>query len=295
MTAGRTVLITGAGGAIGARMLQALGQRGWDRRCLIHRHPAAGAEQQVHGDITVPASLTDAVRGVSAIVHLAALTHSRSEARYEEVNTEGTRNLLSAAVAAGVERFLFISTRAISPDGGGYSASKHRAEEAVRGSGLKWTIVRLPEVYGAGSAEGVDKILAQVSSGSWVPMVGRGDQPLCPVHVDDVVSACVTALDAPCAIGHTYTLAGPPVTTVAFAEMAGDVLGRRPRMLRVPTVMVAALGALSRRLPLPLYPDQLARLRAPKPPLSTDAEADLAFRPRPLREGLTSIVSGLRE
>lgn len=291
MSARGVVLVTGSSGGIGSRLVRALGEHGWHRRCLVHCHPVTGADETVTGDLTTPSSLRNAVAGAEAIVHLAAVTHSRSRARYDEVNAVGTQNLLAAARAAGTSRFLFVSTRAISPDGGAYSRSKQRAEEAVRGAGLAWTIVRLPEVYGAGGAEGVDRILALVRDGGRVPLVGRGEDLLCPAHVDDVVDACLRALESPEAIGRTYTLAGPCVTMREFTELAGDVLGRRPRVLFVPAVAVAALAALSRALPLPIYPDQLARLRAPKPPISTDAETDLAFRPRPLREGLSDFAA----
>ncbi len=286
MTAPLVVLVTGASGGIGSRLLRGLGEQGWRRRCLVHRRPVKDADETVQGDLASPDSLRHAVAGAAAIVHLAAVTHSRSPSRYDGVNLVGTQNLLTAAREAGTRRFLFVSTRAISPDGGAYSRSKHRAEEAVRGAGVPWTIVRLPEVYGIGSTEGVDRILARVRHGGFVPMVGGGADMLCPAHVDDVVGACVRALEIPGAVGRTYTLAGPCLTMREFAELAGVAAGRRPRVLRVPVPVVAVLGALSRFLPLPLYPDQLARLRASKPPASAEAEADLAFRPRRLREGL---------
>ena len=285
------VLVTGASGGIGARFAQLLIQRGWRLRCLVHRHEVIGADETVTGDVTVPESLVGAVTDVNAIVHLAALTHSRSRARYGAVNEGGTLNLVAAARAAGVSRFVFISTRAISPDGGAYSRSKHRAEEAVRRGGVPWTIVRLPEVYGAGSAEGVDRIFAQVRDGARVPLVGRGADVVCPVHIDDVVSACVQALEVPEAVGRTYTLAGPCMTVREFAEVAGEVVGRRPRLLSVPTPAVIALSALARFCPLPVFPDQLARLQAPKPPASAEAATDLAFRPRPLHQGLRDMAA----
>ena len=291
MTPPRGVLVTGASGGIGSRLLRGLGEHGWRRRCLVHRRAVADADETAQGDLAAPASLRDAVAGAAAIVHLAAVTHSRSAARYDEVNVVGTQNLLTAAREAGVRRFLFVSTRAISPEGGAYSRSKHRAEEAVRGAGLPWTIVRLPEVYGIGSTEGVDRIIARVRQGGFVPVVGGGADVLCPAHVDDIVGACLRALEMPGAIGRTYTLAGPCLTMREFADLAGVAAGRRPRVLSVPIPAVAVLAALSRFLPLPLYPDQLARLRAPKPLASADAEADLAFRPRPLREGLTDVAT----
>ena len=223
-------------------------------------------------------------------MHLAAVTHARASRRYDEVNAEGTANVVRAAQACGVERLLLVSTRAISAAGGGYSRSKLRAEEHVRGSGLGWTIVRLPEVYGAGGDEGVDRMIQLARRGRRVPLVGAGEDVLCPAHVDDVVPALARALETPLALGKTYTLAGPCVTARELAVLAGASFGSPTRLVSVPVAMVAAAARLSRVLPLPVYPDQLERLRSVKPPGSVEAGRELAFAPRSLREGLAQLA-----
>jgi nucleoside-diphosphate-sugar epimerase len=284
------VLVTGGSGAVGSRFLHVLGERGWRRRCLVHRRPVSNADETARGDLTDASSLHDAVNGVVAVAHLAAVTHSRSAARYDDVNLRGTQNLLAAARATGVKRFLLVSTRAISPDGGAYSRSKHLSEEAVRTSDLEWTIVRLPEVYGAGSNEGVDRVIATARRGASIPMVGRGDDILCPAHVDDVVAACARALETAAARRRTYTLAGPCLSMREFAELAREMSGRRSRLLQIPVPAIATLAAASSVIPLPIYPDQLARLRCVKAPRSPEAATDLDFAPRSLRDGLAAIM-----
>ena len=126
--------------------------------------------------------------------------------------------------------------------------------------------------------------------GARIPLVGRGDDLLCPAHVDDVVEPCVRALETPEAVKRTYTLAGPCLTMREFATAAANAFGQESRMVKVPVSAVAVAAKAARVLPLGLYPDQLARLRAPKPPLSAEAEPHLAFRPRPLQEGLREAV-----
>jgi hypothetical protein len=80
------------------------------------------------------------------------------------------------------------------------------------------------------------------------------------------------------------------MTTREFAEACARVFSSDSRVLPVAIAAVAVLGALGRVLPLPVYPDQLARLRAPdKPQVSPDAERDLGFRTRPLDEGLRGL------
>jgi NADH dehydrogenase len=286
-----TVLVTGASGGLGARLVPLLRERGYRVRVVVHRRPVKGADETVRGDLLDEASLADAVRGADSVMHLAALTHARSASDYQRFNVTGTENLVRAAVAANAGRFVFVSTRAIGPDGGGYSDSKRLAEAVVADSGLEYSIVRLPEVFGAGSSEGVDQMLEAARGGRPILVVGNGAQQLCPAHVDDVLPAVVQAVSAPAAAGRTYTLAGECTTVREFAERVAAATGRGSRIVALPRLLVRAAGAASRVAPLPIYPDQYARLHAPKRPASQEAEADLGFRPRGLDDAIRSLAA----
>jgi nucleoside-diphosphate-sugar epimerase len=282
----RVVLVTGAAGGIGRALMPALRSRRWRVRCLVHRRPVADADEVVTGDLADSASLEPAVAGADAILHLAARTHARREADYAEANVEGTRRLLDAAAAARVGRFVQVSTRAIDASGGAYSRSKRAAEGLVEASGLVWTIVRLPEVYGADSAEGVDDVIARGRRGAPIAVVGRGEDVVCPIHVDDAVGALAAALAAPAAAGKVYTLAGECLTMRELADVSAQTFGQRSRIVSVPTPVLRLVSHVARVVALPLYPDQLDRLRAPKPPGSPEARVDLGFAPCALADGL---------
>jgi len=280
------VLVTGATGTVGRRLVAELRSRGRRVRALIHRSDATEADEWVRGDLADAESLAAAVSGTEAVIHLAAVTHARSEHTYRTVNVDGTARLVEAATQEGVGRFIYVSTRAIDASGGAYSRSKADAERRVRQFAGSWVIVRLPEVYGAGGREGVDRVIELVRAGRFVPVVGSGRDELCPVHIDDAVAALAAALDSEAAARKTYTLAGSSVTSAELVRLCSATLGTPARTLHVPAVAVAALSVLSRLLPLPLYPDQLARLRAPKPTLSPEAGSDLGFQPRALARGI---------
>ncbi len=282
----RIVFVTGAAGAIGARLLPALRAAGWRTRVLVHRREVEDADEQVRGDLADAASLRTGATGAAAVLHLAARTHARREGEYRAINVDGTARMLAAARDAGVDRFVHVSTRAISPQGGAYSRTKLEAEDLVRAAPVEHAIVRIPEVYGAGGREGVDDMLRRAARGSAIPVVGRGADVLCPVHVDDVTGPLVEALSAPAAAGRTYTLAGECHTAREVAEACASAYGARARTVGVPAPVVRLACAGARFLPLPLYPDQLARLRAEKPAPSPEAGSDLGFAPRPLAEGL---------
>jgi 2-alkyl-3-oxoalkanoate reductase len=286
-----TVLVTGASGGLGTRLVPLLRERGHIVRALVHRKPVATADETVQGDVLDEASLSLAVRGADAILHLAARTHARARRDYNRFNVTGTENLVRAARSAGSGRFVYISTRAIGHRGGGYSDSKRAAEAVVAASGLAYAIVRLPEVFGAGGSEGVDQMLDSARTGRPIALVGDGRQQLCPAHVDDVLPALAEAVSAPAAVGNTYTLAGECTTMREFAERLVAATGSRSRIIGLPRALVRLAGAASRFVPLSLYPDQYARLTAAKPPASPAAEADLGFRPRGLDDAIRSLAA----
>lgn len=284
------MLVTGASGAVGSRLLHQLRRRGWRSRCLVHRSPVPDADETTRGDLADPDSLAAAAAGVDAVVHLAAATHARRARKYHEANVAGTRRLAQAAAEAGVARLVHVSSRAATADGGAYSRSKLASEDVVRDSGVPATIVRLPEVYGAGGTEGVDRIIELARRGAPIPLVGSGRDEVCPMYADDAVAAVAAAVDVPAAEGRTYTLAGDCMTVRGFAERCIAHFSSDSRIVGVPTPLVAALGQAGRVLPLPVYPDQLARLRTEKPRPDAGAETELGFRARPLEEGLEAIA-----
>lgn len=280
----KTVLVTGAAGSLGRLVVEQL--RGGHRvRALMHRS-AAAADEVAHADLASGAGIEAALDRVQAVVHLAAATHARRASRYELVNDLGTRNLVEAAARAGVERFVHVSTRAIDDRGGAYSRSKARAEAHVRGAPFDWVVVRIAEVYGIETGEGIDALVAAARAGRPLLLVGSGGHDVCPVHGLDAAAAVAAAVDSADAVGKTYTVGGECMTIAEFADACLAALGSRSRVVRVPEPVVAVLSRLAAVVPLPLVPDQLARLRAPKERPSPDVARDLGVSPRSLTDGL---------
>jgi nucleoside-diphosphate-sugar epimerase len=284
------ILVTGASSAIGMLVVEQLRRRDRVVRCMVRRRPVANADECVQGDLGDASSLDAAVDGAEVVLHLAAVTHARRSRDYVETNVLGTKRLLDAAARHGVRRFVHVSTRAVSETGGAYSRSTLMAERAVAEAPVEHTIVRLSEMYGGAGAEGIDQIVSRARRGATIPIVGEGAERVCPMHVDDAVAALVGAVAAPAAAGRTYTLGGECMSIREFAEACVRAFSTVSRLRPVPVTAVAALGLLGRVLPLPIYPDQLARLRAAdKPEVSPEAEEELGFRTRPLIEGLAAL------
>ena len=160
------LLLTGASGLVGSRLLPRLVQDGFDCRALLRseRTLPAGAVG-VRGDLDDPSLLREAVEGVDSVVHLAAFFRTADDDAIWRANLDGTRNLVEAVKAyAPQARFVMASTGNVYDAGAqrpgretdsctptaAYPASKLAAEALLRESGLTWSIVRLPFVYGDG-------------------------------------------------------------------------------------------------------------------------------------------------
>lgn len=179
----KKILITGTTGLVGTRLLPRLIEAGWDCHALVRggKQVPFGATA-VEGDLLNDESLTEAVRGVSAIIHLAAVFRTADTDLIWKSNLEGTLNLVEAAKRhAPNARFILASTAHVydetSPHPGrendelnpqhAYPASKLAAENALRESGLNWSVLRFPFVYGDG--DGHLQMLPEHVVGKWHP------------------------------------------------------------------------------------------------------------------------------
>ena len=296
-----TLLVTGASGDLGLRLLDGLSRRAEAVRASSRRgtpptpyastpHPTV---EWVSADLLERSSLHAACEGVRAVVHMAALTHTAKAADYVSVNAGGTENLVAAAEQAGVELFLHISTRAIGQAAGAYGHSKELAEEHVRASRLPWIIVRPAEVYGTGGRDPVLSLARSLRKRSWVPVLGDGSYGLCPVHVDDAVDAIVRALDCTAALGQTYVLAGPePLSYLELIRRCESLDGLpRRRRVHVPLGLARPIFAIAGRLGVgPYVSDQIPRLLSEKSIDIVPAIRDLDFSPRSLELGLRDLL-----
>src|SRR6204780_4726175 len=161
-----TILITGGRGLVGSRLLRRFVDAGVNCRALVRPGSEVPARATpVEGDLLDAGSLKQAVEGVSAIVHLAAVFRTQNEDDIWRANLDGTKNLIAATKAhAPQARFVMASTGLVYDADAShpgleedatnpklaYPASKIAAENELRNSGLNWSILRLPFVYGDG-------------------------------------------------------------------------------------------------------------------------------------------------
>jgi nucleoside-diphosphate-sugar epimerase len=217
------------------------------------------------GDLGPDTDWRAALDGVEGIIHLAARVHLMQDraddplAAYRSANTDGTAGLARAAAAAGARRLVFLSTakvhgeRSSAPFREGdpprpsdpYSISKWEAEQALaatgRATGLEWSVLRPPLVYGPGVGANFLRLLRLADSGLPLPFASI-DNRRSLVFVENLADAAVTALLAPAAAGATFLVSdGEDVSTAGLIASLATAMGRPARLFPVPPPLLRLL------------------------------------------------------
>ena len=320
------VLVTGATGFIGARLVEALCERGVPVRAMTRRAvppaPRPGCEWR-RADLDDVAALRGLCDGIDAVVHCAGHAHAHpggaaQAAVHDRVNRLGSLNLAHAAAASGVRRLVFLSSvKAMgapgaqcvdeswsSPPETAYGLAKRAAEQGIdaiaAASTLQAVHLRLAMVYGAGSRGNLERMFAAVRRG-WFPPLPETGSRRSLVHVSDVVGAILLALEAAPAVGGAFIVAHPePCSGAALYRAMRTALGRSAPQWGVPAGVLRALGGLgdvaARALgrPLPLGRDVVARLLDSECYCPDRIMHTLGWRAQvDLRTGLAEVLAGV--
>src|SRR6185436_9314596 len=270
----RQVAVTGADGFVGSRTTAALaGRPGIAVRALVRRSgpgPASGVERVDVGDLSASTDWAAALDGVDAVIHLAARVHvmrdraSDALAECRRVNVDGSLALARAAAAAGVRRFVFVSSVKVNGERGRfteadapapcdpYGISKHEAEAGLReiaaATRLEVAIVRPPLVYGPGVKANFLALMNAVRRGLPLPL-GALDNRRSLVALDNLVGFLIAVLDHPAAANETFLVSdGEDLSTADLVVRLGRAMGRPARLIPVPAALLVAAGsALGRK------------------------------------------------
>ena len=295
-----TVLVTGPTGFIGPYVVHALRARETPVRALVRDRAraarlAAWGVELVEGDVTDPASLSAALDGVDAVVHLVSIIKG-SHADFDRVMAQGTRNLVAAAEGAGVRRIVLASALGLderTKDKVPYYTAKWEMEAAVRASSLEHVTFRPSFVFGKDG--GVLPTFVRLARFAPVtPIVGPGTQRLQPIWVEDLAEYFAQAVDLPGVAGRMFELGGPDAPTWnEFWDRLKRVLGARRPSLHVPFGIMRIQATLTERLPgAPVTRDQLTMLElGDNVVTSTDAVDTFKLPLVPLDEQLRRAVA----
>jgi dihydroflavonol-4-reductase len=316
-------LVTGATGFVGAAVARALLAAGLPVRVLARprsdRRNLVGLDIEIaEGSLEDTVSLMRAVAGCRYLFHVAAdyRLWVPDPAAMFRANVDGTRELMLAALAAGVERIVYTSSVATlglvaggvadeaTPSGigqmiGPYKQSKFAAEAAVQAliaeRGLPAVIVNPSTPVGPGDVKPTPtgRIIVEAAKGK---MPGYVDTGLNLVHVDDVAAGELLAAERG-TIGERYILGSENLSLAEILGAVASAVGRRPPSLKIPYAMI---------LPIAAGAEMMARLTGREPFTTLDgvrmsrkkmyfssakATAELGYAPRPARDAITDAIA----
>jgi dihydroflavonol-4-reductase len=328
------VFVTGATGFLGRWLAPRLFQEGYHLRLLVRSQSdtswmgAAGLLDEpkrvelVQGDITDQELIGQAMRGCRHVVHAAGYFRlwGASE-NFLRTNVTGTRVVAEAAIQAGVEKVVYVSSVAVvgvPPPGmeidedvpcapaDAYQESKLEAERVLRDlsaiAGLPVVILRPGAFYGPGSRYGFNRLFIEDPMRGLRIQVDHGRHLIFPVYVKDVAQAASLALakdlsKSPAGLPPpVYNICDLPYSHAEINRMVSKILGISPWRLDVPRGMVIALANLMERWSRysrkePFYPINLRYYVFTDWLVSNErARRELGFKPTPMEKGLRETV-----
>jgi NADH dehydrogenase len=261
------IFLAGGTGFVGGHVRCALLEKGHELRVLTHRKLACTEPgiEAVAGDVTRPETLATAMQGCDAVINLVGIIREfpARGITFEKLHVEASKNLLTAANHNGISRFIQMSALGARPGAvSSYHKTKFRAEEAVRASGLDWTIFRPSVIFGP-KDDFINKLAGIIKNSPLVPVVGDGLYRLQPIDGNDVARCFAMALEMQETVGQSYELCGRDrITYLQLLEIIAKTLGKRSiRTLNVPVPFMKLAASLLQRLSFfPITIDQITML-----------------------------------
>lgn len=271
-----TTLVTGANGFIGAALCSRLRREGVSVRRAVRllRAEEQNGETACIGEISSQTDWSTALEGVERVVHLAARVHVMNDrsrdplAEFRQVNVEGSINLARQAAAAGVRRFVFLSSIKVNGESTSighpfsaddtpapedpYGISKHEAEQALKviaeQSGMELVIIRPPLVYGPGVKANFEVMMRCLERGFPLPLGAITHNRRSLVALENLVDLIVTCLEHPNAANQVFLVSdGEDLSTAELLSRLGERLGKPARLFRVPIGLLGLSATLLNR------------------------------------------------
>jgi nucleoside-diphosphate-sugar epimerase len=268
------ILVTGASGFVGRALVKRLASDSVSVALMVATRRLGsvvpkGVKSVQVGDLLHSTDWSTALQGVFSVVHCAARVHVMNDksvnplAEFRRVNVEGTANLARQAAAAGVKRFVFLSSIKVNgefTEGGRaftaddtpapedpYGVSKHEAEQVLcqiaAKSGMEMVIIRAPLIYGPGVKANFESMMRWLSRGVPLPLAAITHNRRSLVALDNLVDLIVTCLTHPVAANQTFLVSdGEDLSTADLLKRMGAALGQPARLFYVPMGLLK-LGA----------------------------------------------------
>ncbi len=258
----RKIFLTGGTGFVGTEILRELVKNKYKVKVLTHdQAPKISKVDVVKGSVLHEDSL-NSVKGCDVVIHLVGIIRENpwKGVTFERLHIEATKNMIEAAKENNVKRFIHMSANGAKPTGNRYQATKYRAEQLVKDSGLAYTIFRPSIIFGEHD-NFTNRLAGQMRFGI-VPYIGNGNYQLQPVSVKTVAEAFVKSINNKKAFNKTYHLGGPEIYTYKeLLDLIAKANGLKIIKLPIPAWLVYGLAVFLDWVPqFPITREQLAML-----------------------------------
>jgi len=292
----KTIFVTGAGGYLGRSLIPKL--KGlFIIKCLIRKKGNANEIKDcdvVYGDIR-DKDLDGALKNIDVVIHLAAITNTLDES-IEDVNVNGTKNLIEACKKNKIERFIFISSTAASKANDLYGKTKKHAEGIIIKSKLKYTILRPGIIYSKDSSNLLNIINVNRKIPFFTPIIGDGKYKINPVYINDVIFAIIAVINNKKTINKTYYIVGPRnIEFNEFIDIINKNLHIKRKKIHIPIWLCFLIANLLERL-IKKAPVTVSTIKAIKTTSFysiEEAKEDFNYKPIDFKEGILKIKDGI--
>ncbi len=269
----KRIMVTGGSGFVGRALLERLHQEGYGliapSRTPLAQAPA-GVVNPLVGGLAADVDWSPSLEGAAVVVHSAARVHVMNDTaadplvEFRKANVDGTLSLAKQAAAAGVQRFIFISSIKVNGEGTDlghpyhaddtpapqdpYGVSKMEAEQGLRAlageTGMEVVIIRPVLVYGPGVKANFRSMMSWLRKGVPLPLGATGNKRSL-VAVDNLVDLIATCINHPAAANQTFLVSdGEDLSTTQLLQRMGSALGRPARLLPIPASLLQTGAAI---------------------------------------------------
>jgi NADH dehydrogenase len=268
----RIITVVGGTGFVGRYVVKLLASKGYTIR-VIARDPEAALQLKtagevgqivlVGGNLSRPESLQGKLDNSWAVINLVGILFESGSQNFSTLHAQGAEKLAQLSKAAGVDRFIHMSSMSIDKAvNSKYARTKALGEKAVKAAFPEATILRPSVIFGP-EDQFFNTFAAMARFAPMLPLIGGGKTKFQPVYVCDVARAVLAVLEHPESKGTTYELGGPEVYTFKeLLEFICKTTRRTPYLLNVPFGIASAVSRITQLLPHPpITYDQVSMLK----------------------------------